>query len=91
MRELVQRLGSPQPIYSVRSIEDVFDMRATNTLRMLNNAIGGMALLGLALALIGLYGLMTYSVSLRQREIGHPHGNWGRPPRAWSGWCCGKG
>jgi ABC-type antimicrobial peptide transport system permease subunit len=26
--------------------------------------------LGLVIALIGLYGLMTYSVSLRQREIG---------------------
>jgi ABC-type antimicrobial peptide transport system permease subunit len=29
-----------------------------------------MGLLGLALALVGLYGLMTYSVGLRQREIG---------------------
>jgi len=32
--------------------------------------IAGMGSLGLALALIGLYGLVTYSVGLRQREIG---------------------
>ncbi len=37
---------------------------------MFIKAIGALAILGLALALIGLYGLMTYSVSLRQREIG---------------------
>jgi ABC-type antimicrobial peptide transport system permease subunit len=29
-----------------------------------------MGLLGLTLALVGLYGLMTYTVGLRQREIG---------------------
>lgn len=54
----------------MRSIEDIFDIRATKTLGMFVKAIGGLAILGLALALIGLYGLMTYSVSLRQREIG---------------------
>ena len=70
LRELVRRLDSRQPIYSVRSIEEVFAMRATKTLGMFIKAIGALAILGLALALIGLYGLMTYSVSLRQREIG---------------------
>ena len=70
LRELVRRLDSRQPIYSVRSIEDIFDIRATKTLGMFIKAIGALAILGLALALIGLYGLMTYSVSLRQREIG---------------------
>ncbi len=70
LRDLVRRLDSRQPIYGVRSIEEVFDMRATKTLGLFIKAIGALAVLGLALALIGLYGLMTYSVSLRQREIG---------------------
>ena len=40
------------------------------TLGVIIQTVGGMGLLGLALALVGLYGLMTYSVGLRQREIG---------------------
>ena len=49
--------------------------RSTSTcekklLNVLLEMMLGMGLLGLALALVGLYGLMTYSVGLRQREIG---------------------
>ena len=33
-------------------------------------ALAGLGVLGFVLALVGLYGLMTYSVGLRQREIG---------------------
>ena len=70
LRELVRRLDSRQPIYGVRTIEEFVDVRATRTLNIVSEAVGGLALLGLVLALVGLYGLMTYSVSLRQREIG---------------------
>jgi putative ABC transport system permease protein len=70
LRELVKRLDSRQPIYGIRTIEEFFDMRVTKTFGLFVQALAGLAVLGLALALIGLYGLMTYSVSLRQREIG---------------------
>ncbi len=70
LRDLVQSLDSRQPIYSVRSIEEVFDLRATKLMAILIETIGALAMLGLVLALVGLYGLMSYSVSLRQREIG---------------------
>jgi hypothetical protein len=70
LRDLVRSLDSRQPIYGVRTIEEVFDLRATKSVSMLIEAIGGPGFLGLVLALVGLYGLMTYSVSLRQREIG---------------------
>jgi ABC-type antimicrobial peptide transport system permease subunit len=53
----------------IRTIEEVFNDR-NSVLRVLAEVIGGMGLLGLALALIGLYGLMSYFVSLRMREIG---------------------
>jgi len=70
LRDLVHRLDAHQPIFGVRTMEELYDVRANQTLAILNAAIGGMALLALVLALVGLYGLMTYSVSLRQREMG---------------------
>jgi ABC-type antimicrobial peptide transport system permease subunit len=70
LRDLVRRLDAHQPIFGIRTMEELFDVRATQTLGILNKAIGGLAVLALVLALVGLYGLMTYSVSLRQREMG---------------------
>ena len=70
LRDVVRSLDAGQPMYGVRTMEEVFDQRATKTLGVLTEAIGGMGLLGLILAMVGLYGLMSYSVSLRSREIG---------------------
>jgi predicted permease len=70
LRELVRKLDPAQPLAAVRTMNEVYDQRATATVGMLTHSMAGMGLLGLALALVGLYGLMTYTVSLRQREIG---------------------
>jgi ABC-type antimicrobial peptide transport system permease subunit len=70
LRDVVRSLDAGQPMYGVRTMEEVFDQRAAKTLGVLTEAIGGMGLLGLILAMVGLYGLMSYSVSLRSREIG---------------------
>ena len=69
LREIVRSLDAGQPIYGVRTMEEVFEQR-TKTLGIWTEAIGAMGLLGLILAMVGLYGLMSYSVSLRSREIG---------------------
>ena len=69
LRDIVRTLDAGQPMYGVRTMEEVFDERA-NELGIFTEAIGAMGLLGLTLAMVGLYGLMSYSVSLRAGEIG---------------------
>jgi len=69
VREIVRSLDAGQPMYGVRTMEEVFGERA-NELSIWTEAIGAMGLLGLILAMGGLFGLMSYSVSLRSREIG---------------------
>ena len=70
LRGMVRTLDSRQPIYGVRTMEEFYDVRAHKTLGMVTDAMAQMGILGLLLAMVGLYGLMTYSVSLRQREMG---------------------
>ena len=70
LRDLVRRLDSNQPMFAVRSMQEVYDIAVKQRLDILRGIIGALGFLGLALALIGLYGLMTYLVSLRYREIG---------------------
>jgi ABC-type antimicrobial peptide transport system permease subunit len=51
-------------------MEDFYQVRAISVLRILVEAVATMGTVGLALALIGLYGLIAFSVARRTREIG---------------------
>src|SRR5271157_2481414 len=70
LRDLVRRLDAKQPIYAVRSMQEVYGLTVKQRMDIIRQIIGALGFFGLALALVGLYGLMMYSVSLRHREIG---------------------
>jgi ABC-type antimicrobial peptide transport system permease subunit len=70
LRDVVRSMDAGQPMFGVMTMEDFFDQRATKSLVLLIEPIAAMGLIGLVLALVGLYGLIAYSVGLRQREIG---------------------
>jgi len=70
LRDLVRSIDAHQPIYNVRTMQDYYQVRGLQFLRLIVNLVGAMGILGLTMALVGLYGLVTYTVSRRTREIG---------------------
>jgi len=70
LREVVRGLDPDMPVFNVRTMQDFYDQNAVKVPNMVVKTVGGMGLMGLILAIVGLYGLVAYSVSRRTREIG---------------------
>jgi macrolide transport system ATP-binding/permease protein len=70
LREMVRGIDSNQPIYDVRTMEDFYAKRAVDTPNMIMETVGALGMMGLVLAMVGLYGLVAHSVSRRTREFG---------------------
>jgi len=70
MRDVVRSLDANQPIYNVRTMEELFRIRAVSTPNFIVQMVGAMGLMGLVLSVVGLYGLVAYAASRKTREIG---------------------
>ena len=70
MRAVVHRLDPNLPVYNVRTMAELYRMRATRIFNVLITTVAALGLMGLGLAIVGLYGLVAYAASRRTREIG---------------------
>jgi predicted permease len=67
---VVRALDPNMTIFGVRTMEDFFRASSVSVTNLLIEVVGGMGSMGLALSIVGLYGLVAYSVNRRTREIG---------------------
>jgi putative ABC transport system permease protein len=69
IREQVRSLDPAQPIHNVRTIREIRDSSLASE-RLNLSVLSVFALVALTLSVVGLYGVLAYSVARRQREIG---------------------
>jgi macrolide transport system ATP-binding/permease protein len=70
VKEVVRTLDPNLPMLQTRSYEDLYLNQAVRGPRIAIDLVGTMGVVGLLLAIAGLYGLVAYNVSRRTREIG---------------------
>jgi predicted permease len=70
MRQMVRSIDANLPIFRIRTMDDLFQQRTVKSLRVVNGIFASAGLVGLALALVGLYAVVSYQVARRTREIG---------------------
>ena len=70
LRRVIQNIDRNMPVFDARSMQDIYNNRAVKNPNLIIQIVTALGMMGLVLAVIGLYGLVAYSVSRRTREIG---------------------
>jgi predicted permease len=70
LRKAVTDTDPNVPILAMRTMQDYYHASARNLNNVTVRTVGGMGMMGLALAMIGLYGLVAYASGRKTREIG---------------------
>jgi macrolide transport system ATP-binding/permease protein len=70
LQAMVRSIDPQMPILGLRTMEDYYASRVIHVSRLIVGIVGGLGAIGVLLAVIGLYGLVAYSVTRRTREIG---------------------
>jgi predicted permease len=70
VKDVLRSIDPNLPMLNTASYENLYLNQAVNGPRIATNLVGAMGVLGLLLAVAGLYGLVAYNVNRRTREIG---------------------
>jgi predicted permease len=70
LREAVRSIDGNVPVFNLRPVAKLYESRVTDTWLQFFQMVGTMGFIGLALATTGLYGLVAYTVSRREKEFG---------------------